>query len=332
MEVLSVPVPAQAPSGAPRDDAPAIDVKGVSRRFGAVEALSGVSLTVWPGEVHALLGPNGAGKTTLMRLLSGVADPSAGEARVLGLRAGRSREVRAAVGLVPSGDRTFYLRLSGLENLVFFARLHGLRRRAAVARAQAVLAAVDLEDVGRRPASTYSHGMQKRLSFARALLDHPEVLLVDEATHDLDPVAGRRVLELAAQQAAEGVAVLWATQRLEELVGFAERVTVLEHGRTRFSGSLAALAAHARGARHLLRLGADAPAPSALRAALGALGSLTSGSDGDERHVLLELAPGASLGTAIAALVGAGAEVVSCREERPPIEAAFLTVVKGRAA
>ena len=109
----------------------AIEVEGLHRSFGPVHALRGIDLEVALGEIHALLGPNGAGKTTLMRILSGLVDPTEGSAHVLDRRAGRSSELRALIGMVPPGDRTFYLRLSGLENLIFFARLHGLRRRAA---------------------------------------------------------------------------------------------------------------------------------------------------------------------------------------------------------
>src|ERR1044072_4522455 len=216
---------------------PAIEVEGLRRSFGSVHALHGVDLEVAPGEVHALLGPNGAGKTTLMRILSGLVDPTAGSAYVLERRAGQSAELRALIGFVPSGDRTFYLRLSGLENLVFFARLHGLRRRAAGPRATELLDAVGLGEAGLRPISTYSHGMQKRLSFARALLSDPQLLLVDEATHDLDPVAAQQVRELATERTRHGAAVLWATQRIEELHGFAERLTVLDRRAVAVAGA-----------------------------------------------------------------------------------------------
>src|SRR5215207_770430 len=138
---------------------PAIEVERLHRSFGPVHALRGIDLEVALGEIHALLGPNGAGKTTLMRILSGLVDPSEGSAYVLDRRAGRSSELRAVIGMVPSGDRTFYLRLSGLENLTFFARLHGMRRRAARERAAELLAAVGLADAATRPISTYSHGM-----------------------------------------------------------------------------------------------------------------------------------------------------------------------------
>jgi ABC-type multidrug transport system ATPase subunit len=300
---------------------PAIEVEGLHRSFGTVHALNGVDLEVAAGEVHALLGPNGAGKTTLMRILSGLVDPTAGDAYVLDRRAGRSPELRALIGMVPSGDRTFYLRLSGLENLVFFARLHGVTRRAARTRALALLDAVGLGEAAKRPISTYSHGMQKRLSFARALLSDPQLLLVDEATHDLDPVAAQQVRELATERARAGTAVLWATQRIEELHGFAQRVTVLDRGSVAFSGALAALAAMGGGDRHILELGSGSMLPPA---ALDGLGTLLPGPDAS--HVLLALAPGATLGAAIAALTAAGADIVSCRDERPPIERAFLAV------
>ena len=308
---------------------PAIEVEGLHRSFGAVHALRGVDLEVAPGEVHALLGPNGAGKTTLMRILSGLVDPTEGSAYVLDRRAGRSPELRALIGMVPPGDRTFYLRLSGLENLIFFARLHGMRRRDARTRALELLEAVGLAEAGTRAISTYSHGMQKRLSFARALLSDPRLLLVDEATHDLDPVAAQQVRDLTVACAERGAAVLWATQRIEELHGFAQRVTVLDRGTVAFSGTVAMLAALGGGDRHILQLGPGSALPAG---ALDGLGVLQPAPREDASHVLLALAPGVALGTAIAALTAAGADIVGCRDERPPIEQAFLAVTAERAA
>ena len=107
-------------------------------------------------------------------------------------------------GLVPSGDRTFYLRLSALENLTFFGRLHGLRRAEAIRRGMECIEAVDLADVARKPVGEYSHGMQKRLSVARALLMDPAIMLVDEATHDLDLQAARRIQDLIADRSRQG--------------------------------------------------------------------------------------------------------------------------------
>ena len=323
----SHPLPAS-----PGDDARPIEVYGVGRRYGAIEALRAIELDVARGEIHGLLGPNGAGKTTLMRILGGLVDPSDGSAYVLDRRVGRSRELRRLIGLVPSGDRSFYLRISGLENLVFFARLNGRSRRAARERALELLEAVGLADDARRPVSAYSHGMQKRLSFARALIDEPAVLLVDEATHDLDPVAADQIRELTRERARAGTATLWATQRIEELVGFADRVTVLDRGAVRFGGSVADLVALGGGDRHILRFGQSARPPlRALDEALTGFGRLEPVGHGSG-EALLTLAPGVSLGAAIAALARAGGDVVGCRDERPPIERAFLAITgEGRA-
>jgi ABC-type multidrug transport system ATPase subunit len=319
------PRPACAPG------APVVEVDDLHRSFGDVEALRGVSLEVCSGEIHAVLGPNGAGKTTLMRILCGLVDPSAGSAYVMDRRTGGPPSMRKSIGLVPSGDRSFYLRLSGFENLVFFARINGMSRRPARRRAGEVLEAVGLTAAGRRPVSTYSHGMQKRLSFARALLHEPDVLLVDEATHDLDPAAAAQVRALTGERAREGTTILWATQRIEELAGFADRVTVLDRGLVCFAGTVAALAAEGGGDRHVVGLGPRTTAGlPAMAAALESLGHVQPASDA--AHVLITLAPGVSLGAALAALTAAGAEVASCRDERPPIERAFLAVTGAKAA
>jgi ABC-2 type transport system ATP-binding protein len=229
-----------------RDGAAAIDVQGLQRRFGQRVAIAGFDLAVHPGEIHALLGPNGAGKTTLLRTLAGLVEPTAGTARVAGRDPAKGpRGLRGSVGFVPSSDRSAYQRISGVENLAFFARLHGLRKKPAYARARAVLADVGLADRADDPVSGWSHGMQQRLSVARALLIDPPVLLIDEATHDLDPEAAATVRELISARAEAGTAVLWATQRLDELRGFAGEVTLMANGSAAFRGTVEALAARA---------------------------------------------------------------------------------------
>jgi ABC-2 type transport system ATP-binding protein len=311
----------------------ALEVEGLSRSFGTTRALSRVSLQVRTQEVHALLGPNGAGKTTLLRVLAGLVDPDAGEIQVLGRPAKDIpyRSARRLFGVVPSGDRSFYLRMSGLENLVFFARLHGLRRARALERAWECLEAVGLADVGRAWVGTYSHGMHKRLSVARALLTHPAVLLVDEATHDLDPEGARRIRALVSAAAEEGAGVIWATQRVEEIRGFADRVTLLHRGEVRFAGSVARLIATSPARRYLLHLqDGHAHPPNLLAEARAALaGSLVSAGP-DPEHLLLALPEEITLGEAVSSLVGAGLEVLACREEGSGVEEAFLSLTQQR--
>jgi ABC-type multidrug transport system ATPase subunit len=311
----------------------AVEVRGLVRRFGDREALKGVDLTARPGEIHALLGPNGAGKTTLLRVLTGLVDPSEGSIRILGAD-GRGRAARGRVGLVPAGDRSFYLRISGTENLVFFARLHGMRKRAAVVRAAEVLDDVGLTEAANRPVGGWSHGMQKRLSVARALLTAPPVLLVDEATHDLDPEGAERIRALIADLATRnGAAVLWATQRLDEIRGFASAVTFLDRGTVRFAGSVEALMAHAASRRYVIRVRNGRPGPlltDKLVSLLGERATVAPGAGDDGEHFRLEPGAGVPLGAAIAALADGGVDVLACRQERSEIEEAFLALTGGR--
>jgi ABC-2 type transport system ATP-binding protein len=322
-------------AAAARRAAPAIEVRNVSRQFVAKQALDQVSLSVAAGEIHALLGPNGAGKTTLLRIMTGLTDADSGQVLLQGVsgRDPTSRETRGLIGLVPSGDRTFYLRISGLENLLFFARLHGLDKRTAVERARACLRDVDLEDAARIPVGQYSHGMQKRLGIARALLTDPPLLFVDEATHDLDPAGAILVRELIAQAAKAGAAVVWTTQRIEEIRGFAGDVTLLGEGRVRFQGTVPQLLAITEATRFLVQLRAEGMgSPQMLdrgTRALEGLGLLMPVGEEDPSHFVLELSEGVVLGRAAAALQGAGLDVMACREERSDIEAAFIVLTMG---
>jgi ABC-2 type transport system ATP-binding protein len=319
-----------APSEAPA--VPAIEARGVSRSFDGNRVLNDVSLSVEPGQIRALLGPNGAGKTTLLRILSGLTMPETGSVRVTGLDpVEQARVTRRRLGLVPSGDRTFYMRLSGLENLIFFGRLHGMHRRRAVERAREVLALVDLEHAARRQVQKYSHGMQKRLSVARALLTEPSVFLIDEATHDLDPSAARNVQDLFSELVRGGAGVLWATQRLDEIRGFADGVTLLNRGDVRFSGSVAELMSHATPRRFLLRVSNGRPdhdLQQRLEAALAGHG-LVEGAGGESSgHYTMCLHEDVVLGDALAALTAASIQVLACREERSEIEQAFLSLMR----
>lgn len=305
---------------------PAIRVEGLSRSFGSRVALDDVDLTVAPGEVHALLGPNGAGKTTLLRIIVGSVRPSAGLVEVAGkpwpdLSKPGSRTL---FGLVSAGDRSSYHRLSGLENLLFFGRLYGLSKTEAMRRAKESLATVGLADSASIRAGAYSHGMQKRLAMARALLMEPPVLLVDEATHDLDPAGARRVRQLLTEAARRGAAVLWATQRVEEIRDTADRVTVLDRGEVRFSGTVAELSGRREASRYRLEL-ATQVAPSRRNGNGNGMVELLERID-QTRNYVLTLPDGISIGQAITSLTRQGLDVVDCQRERSEVEDAFLAL------
>lgn len=198
-----------------------------------VRALYGVSLHVERGEVFGLLGPNGAGKTTLLKVLATLLLPSEGHAQVNGADLVRDEAVvRRAVGLATGDERGFYWRLTGRENLEFFAGLQGLSPWTARRRAGAVLELVDLLPYAQEVVTRYSTGMRQRLSIARALLGNPRVLLLDEPTRSLDPGAAQRVQALIQRLAREeGMTVLLVTHHLGEARAICHRVAILVAGR-----------------------------------------------------------------------------------------------------
>jgi ABC-2 type transport system ATP-binding protein len=302
----------------------AIYVRALSRSFGTKLALADVDLTVGPGEVHALLGPNGAGKTTLIRILSGSVRPTSGEVRVMNVPwSALSRPAsRNLFGLVASGDRSSYHRLSGLENLIFFGRLYGLSKREAKRRGSEVLDRVGLSEAASTRTGNYSHGMTKRLSMARALIMEPPVLFVDEATHDLDPAGARMVRDLLREAATRGAAVLWATQRVDEIRDTADSLTVLDRGRLRFSGTIPEMTERTAGDRYYIELaGPFRRTPLSDSRMAGLLEPLSR-----PGAYLLALPSDTTLGEAISAFDAAGLRVTVCRQERSEIEEAFLAL------
>ena len=211
-----------------------IRVREIRKRFRKVQALDGVSLHVDPGEVVALLGPNGAGKSTLIRILGTTVLPDSGSATVGGHDVVRdAMSARRSLGVMVGNERSHYWRISGRRNLAFFAALVGLSRREAATRADRLLDAVGLTDAADRPVLGYSSGMRARLSLARALLADPPLLLLDEPTGNLDPLAASRFRESASRLVAERqTGILFATHDLHEAVAISTRILVLAAGRT----------------------------------------------------------------------------------------------------
>jgi ABC-2 type transport system ATP-binding protein len=210
-----------------------IRARGLHKRFGDVDALRDVDLDVAPGEIVTILGPNGAGKSTLLRILATTVLPDAGTVHIAGHDAvADPHAVRRVQGVSLGDERSWYFRLSGRENLEFFAVLNGMRRRDARSRAAVLLAEVDLAGVADRRFDGYSSGMRARLSLARALLVSPAVLLLDEPTRTLDPIAAlafrEQMRDLAGRQ---GRTVLFATHDLHEAAAVSDRVVVLVGGR-----------------------------------------------------------------------------------------------------
>ena len=217
--------------------APAIRVRGATKRFGGTAALAGVDLDIPAGMVFGLLGPNGAGKTTLVRILATLLPPDAGRAEVLGHDVVREQlAVRAALGLTGQFAAVDEI-LTGRENLEMFGRLFKLSREDARRRAGELLEGFDLADAADRPARTYSGGMRRRLDLASSLLTRPRVLFLDEPTTGLDPRSRNQIWAAVRELQREGTTLLLTTQYLEEADQLADRIAVIDRGRVIAEGT-----------------------------------------------------------------------------------------------
>ncbi|GAA3658023.1 ABC-2 type transport system ATP-binding protein [Lentzea atacamensis] len=220
-----------------------IEATDVSKRFGDVHALDGVSVTAKKGTVLGLLGHNGAGKTTLVNILTTMLPLSGGSARVAGFDVvGQGHEVRSRIGLTGQFAAVDE-QLSGHDNLVLIARLLGAGRKQAHQRADDLLEQFDLTDAAKRNAKTYSGGMRRRLDLAASLVGRPEVLFLDEPTTGLDPASRLAMWEIVEKLVADGTTVLLTTQYLDEADRLADTITVLSHGKVVASGTSAELKA-----------------------------------------------------------------------------------------
>jgi ABC-2 type transport system ATP-binding protein len=233
----------------------AIEASGLTKRFGSILAIDGLDLVVPSGSIFGLLGPNGAGKTTTIRVLIGLARPTAGTASVAGIKVELDDlELRRRIGYLDQDPR-FYSWMKGRELLELVGRLHGLSGSRLRSRVDELLARTGLVTAAGRRIGGYSSGMRQRLGIAQALLHGPQLLFLDEPVSSLDPEGRRDLLELIAGLRGEAT-VVFSTHVLADVERVCDRIAILDRGRLVIEGPLAALlAAHAR---PILRL---VPAP-----------------------------------------------------------------------
>ncbi len=217
----------------------AVDIRGVSKRYGAMTALHQLDLQLEPGEVLGLFGHNGAGKTTTMKLILGLLTPTEGQVRVLGGRAD-TPEIRRQLGYLPE-NVMFYPQLTGRETLHHFARIKGAARQ----QANDLLEQVGLAHAADRRVKTYSKGMRQRLGLAQALLGDPQLLLLDEPTVGLDPIATQDLYLLIDTLRQQGTSVVLCSHVLPGVEAHINRAAILAAGRLEASGTLASLRSEA---------------------------------------------------------------------------------------
>ena len=226
---------------------PAIQCMGLGKAFGGNLVLQDIHLSAERGNILALVGPNGAGKTTLIKILASLITPTGGKALVCGHDVIRNPiEAKRKIGFVPSEERSFYWRLSGIQNLRFFAVLHHIRGKERDSRVMAALEAVGLHDKGTVRFREYSSGMKQALGIARGILHDPPVLLLDEPTRSLSPDIAKKIRELIHQKAKnEGRTVLISSHNLKEVEELADHIAIIHQGAIQALGSISELKARA---------------------------------------------------------------------------------------
>jgi ABC-2 type transport system ATP-binding protein len=226
------------------DRIPILETQTLTRRFGKITAVDGLTISVEAGEVFGLLGPNGAGKSTAIKMLTTLLPTSSGRANIAGFDVTRqAAEVRRVIGYVPqalSADGT----LTGYENLLIFAKLYDIPRRERESRVRNALAFMGLQDAAERLVRQYSGGMIRRLEIAQSILHHPPVLFLDEPTVGLDPLARNAVWEMVTQLRIDyGTTIFLTTHFMEEADNLCDRVAIMHQGRVITIGTPADLKA-----------------------------------------------------------------------------------------
>jgi ABC-2 type transport system ATP-binding protein len=298
-----------------------ISARDLGRRFGDFVAVEHVTFEVAPGEVFGLLGPNGAGKTTTMRMLTGLVAPSSGDGEVAGISVTRDPDgVRQVVGILTETPG-LYVRLDALENLRFFARLHGVKNPEP--KIEQLLRRFGLWERRREPVGSYSKGMRQKLAIARAVVHEPKVVILDEPTSALDPESALVVRALVAELRDERRTIVLCTHNLDEAERLCHRIAVIK--------------------RTVLRVDSPAALRSAIygRATIVRVRTLTDGMIEAVRAVPGVASLEVSDGTLIAAcdpeaanpaiaraLLGAGAELLSLAEQHKTLEDVYLELVR----
>ena len=308
----------------------AIEATDLVKVYGSIRAVDGVDLAVPAGSVYGVLGPNGAGKTTTIRMLATLLRPDAGSARVFGHDVVDEAEaVRAAVSLtgqLASVDED----LTGRENLVLLARLLGLGRAAARARAGELLEVFDLAEAAGRLVKYYSGGMRRRLDIAASIVVTPRLMFLDEPTTGLDPRSRNQVWDIVRSLVVEGTTILLCTQYLDEADQLADGIAVIDRGRVIAEGSPAQLKASVGfGALHVRLLDATqrVEAERLLAHRLDAVVHL----EPDPAALRVSCADGDLAAEAVAELARAGVRVAEFALGRPSLDEVFLALT-GRPA
>ena len=310
----------------------AIEAVGLGKRYGELQALRSLDLAVPAGTVLGLLGHNGAGKTTALLILTTLALPTTGTARVAGADVvDEPEQVRRRIG-VAAQDATVDGLLTATANLVMVGRLHGLGKAVAKARAAELLELVDLADAARALAKDLSGGMRRRLDLAASLVGRPQVLFLDEPTTGLDPKSRNDLWDVLRDLVRAGTTILLTTQYLEEADRLADDIVVLDHGDVVAQGTPGDLKARIGGDRVVVSAAAGTDLAAVARAA-ERFAARPLVVDDAERLVTIPVDAGVRLVDVVRAVDEAGVDVLDVNRRQATLDDVFLTLTqKGAAA
>lgn len=306
--------------------------KALFKREPGKTALNGVTIEIPRGEIFGLLGPNGAGKTTLVKILTTLTIPTSGEAYVSGFNVvGNSLEVRRRVGVVYGDERAFTWRLSALDNLLFYAALYGIPANEARRRSMELLEMVGLGEAMHIRMHHYSSGMKQRASIARGLLNDPEVLILDEPTRSLDPLAAQELRQVVKDRVATaGRTVLIATNIMAEAEFLCDRIAFIDRGTVQMIGEIGYLRGvlQAEEVHQIVASGVTADELESLRAVPGVDDlKVIPSTDGNHRVEVQVQRDAAVVPALVRRIVESGGDVWSCGQRELSLEEMFHVVV-----
>ncbi|MEA3200428.1 MAG: type transport system ATP-binding protein [Thermoplasmata archaeon] len=298
-----------------------LETQGLVKTYRGVRAVDDVTLSVQKGEIYGFLGPNGAGKTTTLRMLMGLARPDAGSVRVRGVDPlADPAAAHAGLGFLPE-TLSFYKTLSGRQTLRFFAEIKGLRPEAA----DEALALVGLADAANKRVGEYSRGMTQRVGLAQALMGEPEILVLDEPTGGLDPLAHRQVKDLLRDRNRRGVTIIFSSHILTEVQELANRVGMMRKGKLVAQDTVDGLRARV-GLKGMLVLTLLNPTPMVAVAVQKMQGVESATLVGDKLQVVCD----AALRFDVAKLCEeTGARVLNMETKEASLEDVFVSIAQG---
>ncbi|MDY0171223.1 MAG: ABC transporter ATP-binding protein [Thermoguttaceae bacterium] len=309
---------------------PILQVHGLKKRFGDVQAVAGVDFAIEEGEVFGFLGPNGAGKTTTINLLTGLARPDVGTIHIAGIDCSANpKAAQHLMGVVPD-ESNLYPELTGYDNLCFCGALYGMRKPDREARARELLDRFGLAGAAGRKFAGYSRGMKRKLTIAAGIMHQPPILFLDEPTTGIDVAGARQIRQLIAGLCEDRTTIFLTTHYIEEAERLCRRIAFIVDGRIVRIDTVANLMGQAGGRHVMLFTVSDNAAGlcEAMASAFAGLRCQTAGGDG----IRVESAEAVRVGPLVRFLEDRGAEVAEARILRPSLEDVFIQITGIEAA